>query len=237
MASTLTLNSLINWSQAFVGFPNLTVGTNNEPAATTANLLLQTILSPPFCWNWNRAATSLTTVAGTQDYVVSAANFGFIEKASYTDSNSKVSEITQIQGILGSGSEQGTPNYIAPQIDDNAGNITFRLLPVPDAVYTVNIIYQKRQPTLITTGANTLTPLPDHYGYIIEYGFLAMMYAYFGDPRWASFNQKFMAELLGVAEGLSESQRDVFQKAWLDMVSEQQSRGLKVGQGVQSRSA
>src|SRR5690348_2195682 len=81
MASTITLQSTLNWAQAFLGYAPLNIGTNNEPALSSANLILQTMLSPPFRWRWNRATTSFVTIAGTQDYVESLANVGFLEQA------------------------------------------------------------------------------------------------------------------------------------------------------------
>jgi len=61
------------------------------------------------------------------------------------------------------------------------------------------------------------------------------MMAFWNDPRWESANRKFVAELLGVAEGLTEEQRNIFQTGWLNMITEQQSRNLGVQQGTQAR--
>lgn len=306
MASTLTVANTINWSIANgLGRP-LTAFTASEPAITSANLILQTILAPPFNWNWNRTSVSFNTSANVQDYATSASTFGVIEKASYipgalvtsvtvnsnvatiTASNGflvgdlvtitglatsvlnvtnttitaatsttfsfsittgdvsptsdtglavsgKASEITNVINVLGAGNETGSPNSIAPQIDDNAGNITFRILPVPDQVYKVTVIFQKKIPALIAATSTTWAPIPDQYAYIYEWGFLALMSSYLQDPRWTSYNQKFVASLLGAAEGLSEDQRNVFQTAWLNTMTEQQVVGFKAQQGVQSR--
>jgi hypothetical protein len=275
------------------------------------NILIQTVLGPPFSWNWNRSAVPLTTVAGTQDYVTSAASFGFIEKADYkipaaTITNTSLTsgiatytatntfqagdlvtitgltnnptvlnitnqtvvaatsalftvkinnvnivsgadtgtavvgtttEISETTTILGTGSERGAPNKIAPQVDDNASNITFRILPVPDRVYTVNVIFQKRIPALVTTTAGTWAPIPDHYSYIYQWGFLALMLAYNQDGRWTQANQKFVAGLLGAAEGLTEEDKNIFQAAWLGSITEQQTTGMKAQQGVGARSS
>lgn len=312
MATTLTLQNSINFAQAFGGFKQLTIGTANEPAVTAANMILTTVLSPPFCWNWNRGSITFTTTPGVQDYAVDVPPFGFIEKASFvptslitntsltsnvatytaansfvtgdqvttinttngggifnlpnqviisanatsfttaitnidvspttdtgtaTDSSSKMAEIPGVQGMVGtaSASETGAPAFIAPQIDDNAGNITFRILPAPDQTFQINIIFQNRIPALMTTPASTWAPIPDHYSVIYQWGFLSVIAAYFDDPRWASFTQKFVSTILGMAEGLEEESKNIFQKTWLDMVSEQQSKSMKTGQGVQQR--
>jgi hypothetical protein len=309
MSTTITLAGSSNWAQAFVGFKSLAIGTSQEPVITSGNILLTTILAPPFSWNWNRSSTTITTVAGTQDYSQAVASFGWIEKASYqipsttitntaltagvatytatnnfaagdivtvtgttngsgifniskqliaTASGSQftvlinnpnvgsagdtgtaivgtTTEISETLNILGTGSEQGSPAMIAPQTDDNAGNISFRILPIPDRVYTVTVIFQKRIPALMTTTSSTWAPIPDHYSFIYQWGFLALMLAYNYDVRWTQASQKFVSGLLGVAEGLSEEQRNIFQNAWLNTITEQQATSLKTPQGVQSR--
>lgn len=234
MATTLTLGDTASFAQSFGGFKQLFIGNSLNPGITAGNMILTTLLSPPFVWNWNRAAASFVTVIGQQDYTVSIPTFGFIEKASYSD-GTKIAEITNMQGVLGIGTEPGLPAFIAPQIDDNAGNITFRLLPVPDQVYTISLIFQKRIPALMTSTASKWAPVPDHYSHLYQWGFLAVIAAYFEDPRWAQFSQKFVSSVLSMAEGLQEEQKNVFQKTWLDMVSEQQGRSQRTSQGIQNR--
>lgn len=306
MSNTLTLQSSVNWAQAYGGFRPLAIGVNNEPVISSGNLVLQTILAPPFCWNWNRGKVNFTTTAGTQDYVQAAATFGVIEKAAYSIPSATItntvaaggvatitatntfrtgdlvsivnstngtgafnvtnqpitsatstqftfnlnavagtaadtgtaivgttSEISEMRNILGTGNELGQPNRISPQIDDNSGNITFRLQPCPQRVYNVEVIYQKRIPALMNALTSTWAPIPDHYSYIYQPGFLALMMAYWNDPRWESFNRKFVGALLGAAEGLDEDQKNVFQAAWLSSVTEMQISGIKAQQGRQ----
>jgi len=309
VANLITLGNSIGWAQSFCGFRGLTIGTNNEPAVSSGNIILQTIIGPPFSWNWNRDKVTLTTVAGQQDYTTTALSFGFIEKASYKipsaaitntaltagiatytaannfqagdlvtitglSNNSAVynvvnqaiktatattftvlinnpnigsggdtgtatvgttTEITETVNILGTGTELAAPSKIAPQIDNNAGVITFRLLPIPDRVYTVEVIFQKRIPSLMNATSSTWAPIPDHYEYIYQWGFLALMLAYSGDARWSSYNQKFVGALLGAAEGLSEEQKNIFQSAWLNTITEQQTSMNKAQQGPSAR--
>ena len=83
MATTVTLGNSIGWAQSPLGFRPLTVGVNSEPAVTSANIILLTIISPPFSWGWNRAIVPFTTAPGQQDYTVPCSQFGFIEKAGY----------------------------------------------------------------------------------------------------------------------------------------------------------
>jgi len=310
VATTVTVAQSVGYAQTFGGYRPLTVGTNSDPAITAANIVLQTIIGPPFIFNWNRGSVTLNATAGAQDYATSAATFGFIEKASYkipaatitntvatggvatyTSTNTfrpgdlvsvvgttngggvfnitnqpvnsatgsqftvllnqtvgsavdtgtavvgTTTEISEVLSVIGTGSELGSPAKISAQIDDNAGNITFRLLPIPDRSYTVEVIFQKRVPALITTTAQTWAPIPDHYSYIYQWGFVALMMAYNNDSRWQAASQKFVSALLGVAEGLEESEKNIFQAAWLNTMTEQQSVNLKTSQGVQERQA
>lgn len=309
MSTTITISQSISYAQSQIGYRPLNIGTNGDPAITAANLVQQTIIGPPFVWNWNRAAASFLSTTGTQDYQQALANFGFLEKgsfavptatitntaltngvATYTASNYfqvgdvvKVvgttngsgvfnisqqpiasasstqftvnlnaanvgsaadtgtasvppqGEVSNVQNILAVGAELGVPAQIAPFLDDNAGNITFRLLPVPDRVYNVGLLYQKRTPKLITTINDLWSPIPDHYSYIYQRGFLALMMMYVSDARWQTENQKFVAGLLGAAEGLNEMDRNIFQNMWLQTLSEQQVITMKNQQGVQGR--
>lgn len=237
MASTYTLQSSINWAQANLvsrGAPLTSWGTN-EPAISSANIVKQTILGAPFKWRWNRASLILpNTVQATQDYVQQATDLGFLEKTSVKDSSNNVFEIeTKIS--LGTDSQQGRPHSIAPQLDDNAGNITFRFMPVPDGVYTPTIIYQKK-PTLFANLTDPWTPIPDEYAYIYNWGFLTMMQLYADDYRFQLSNQKFVAHLLAASEGLSEMEKNLFLGNWLTITDQQTTSQLRIQQGHQARS-
>jgi hypothetical protein len=59
--------------------------------------------------------------------------------------------------------------------------------------------------------------------------------AYNNDNRWVECAQKFVAGLLGAAEGLTEDQKNIFQHGWLNMITEQQARGMGVQQGIENR--
>lgn len=144
-------------------------------------------------------------------------------------------EFSQMNNVLGGGNESGQAYTIAPQIDNNSGTITFRLLPVPTIQAQVTVLFQQRQGALITNASNTWAPIPDHYSMVYQWGFLALMMAYWSDPRWTSASQKFVANLLGVAEGLKDEQKNIFQQAWLSSITEMQVTGQKSSQGVQAR--
>lgn len=233
MAATIQLSSTINWASGFIDYLVPTIGTASEPAITCANTVLQTILGPPFKWNWNRASLTFPTVAGTQDAVVSSTTFGFIESASATVSGTSFA-FKEVKQDLTVGTEQGRPQSIAAQIDNGAGSITFRVLPVPDAVYTVTVGFQQKIPALFTATSQTWTPIQDQYSYIYNYGFLALMMAYDDDPRFPMFNQKFIAHLLGTQQGLTETERNLFIDTW-NLISRQEAlMGIKTQQGRQA---
>jgi hypothetical protein len=69
-ASTITIAQTANWARRFVFLRNLQQGNFNEPAITSANTILQTIVGAPFAWRWNRAVIGFVTVPGQQDYTI-----------------------------------------------------------------------------------------------------------------------------------------------------------------------
>lgn len=79
MAATITLEQTIQWVQPYLNWANLAIGAANEPAISSANLVLQTIVGPPFVWPWNRTTSSFITTGGVQDYTMNIANYGFME--------------------------------------------------------------------------------------------------------------------------------------------------------------
>src|ERR1035437_9856421 len=117
MASTIQLQSTVNWASSFIDFKVPTIGANNEPAITSANVVMQTILGPPFRWNWNRNNVVFPTVVGTQDYAITVGidgaivTFGFIESASATIAGTTFA-IKEVKQDLTIGTEQGRPQSI-----------------------------------------------------------------------------------------------------------------------------
>lgn len=221
MASTITLANTVNWAAPHIRYAPLAISTNSyEPAVTIANVVKQTILNAPFTWRWNRGTATFNTVANTQDYSVAVSDFGFVETASVLANQSPPAptyEVIQYRNILGQGgTDTSRPTSIAAQLDDNAGNITFRLLPVPDAVYTVNITYQKKATLFPFTGTtSTWAPIPDEYQFVYQQGFLAMTFLYWDDPRWQVEVPRFLSSLVGISEGLDDTQKNIFLQNWI----------------------
>ncbi len=65
-----------------MNFAQLNIGTQNEPALTNGNTVLQTITGAPFIWPWNRNKASFLASVGVQDYVQTITDFGYMEAAS-----------------------------------------------------------------------------------------------------------------------------------------------------------
>lgn len=230
-AATVTATSLTSNVATYTAANNFVKGQTVTVIGAT-NSPVFNIVNQPIT-----AATSTNfTVAITNGNIGSGVEANAVATlVKNSDGSSALAEISQNLTLLGSGAELGSPANIAAQIDDNAGNITFRLLPVPNQTYQINVIFQKRIPALMGALNSTWAPIPDHFSYIYQMGFSSLMMAYWSDPRWNDMSRKFVAGLLGVAEGLTEEERNIFQQAWLNSVAEQQTSGLRVNQGAQAR--
>ena len=299
MAATLSLANTVAWSKSFIANLDPSVVTGNEPAVTSANLVKQTILGPPFIWRWNRVNTGFVAASGIQDYVLgnwlastpfplnalivdtngnsqqvttsgstgasqptwngstsgtttdngvtwtnlgpipgaaSSYSFNFIETASVQDTTLSPAKWFEINTnlCLGLDSSQARPREIAAQKDDNAGNITFRLMPVPDKTYPISLTLQQKS-TLFQSVSDKWAPIPDEYSYIFNWGFLALMFMYNDDPRWAVANQKFVGALLGAQQGLTETERNIFLNNWEAVTGQQAQNAIRMQQGNQAR--
>jgi hypothetical protein len=198
------------------------LGSGNEPAITNANVVLQTILGPPFCWRWNRAEVTQAVIANTRDVTKTISDFGFLERASYTMSaDSSSAEINLIKSI-GTGGEVGPPAQAATQSDNGSGSLTFRVNPAPDAAWTLTLLYQKKA-SLFTALSGTWSPIPDEFSYIYQQGFLGFTLLYIDDPRFVVPLNRFFISLVGAAEGLSETERSMFLAHWQRTIGQMSS--------------
>jgi hypothetical protein len=159
------INQSINWALPYVQGSSLNAWTAGEPAVTIASMIRNSLMSPPLTWAWNRKEdSSVSTVAGTQDYTVNLTDFGFLEKVSLSDGVGNTYEMkdvynnlplsmttTVVSGPLGGRSR---PTACAVLQSTPGTSIKIRMMPVPDAVYTINLTYQMA-PVLFT--ANTVT--------------------------------------------------------------------------------
>ena len=297
MASTKTILSSVEWSKRFCFNRQLSIGGPKEPAITSANTVLQTILGRPFRWPENRVVTGFLTTVGQQDYLLlylwpanqilaagsfvidSASNiqkvtaggttggtipsfngtlngtttdntvtwtnvgaipnassaylYGWLENASVQDPVSLKWVQISNKVDLALDAAQSRPQNISAELIGSLG-VTFRLMPVPDKAYPVAITMQQGAP-LITSLNQTWAPLPDYLGYIYQLGFLAWMYEFADDSRWAPTRQRFIAALLGAAEGLSATEIDIFLANFNAITLDPIGRQMTLQQGIQHR--
>lgn len=234
MPSTLTMQSAINWTLPYVHYQPLLIA-YFEPALTNANLVKQTVLGAPFIWPWNRAESNpIACTTGVQSYMSVLPDFGFIEKAWIkTFDDDKLMEL-EVQTSLSGDVTQERPQFIAAQKDDGQGNITFRLIPAPDQPYILTVQYQKKA-TPIYSPASLWDPIPDELSYIFFNGFLAMSLPVTGDGRFPTFNDRFIAHLLGAQDGLDQMQKNIFLAKWLDVMKQTGRAQTQSQQGTASR--
>jgi hypothetical protein len=136
---------------------------------------------------------------------------------------------------LGLDSTQARPKWISAQVDDGLGDITFRLMPVPDVAYPVAITLQQKPP-LFTSVNQTWAPIPDEYSHIYNWGFLSMMWMYADDSRFMFASQKFISHLLAASQGLSQTEINVFLNNWNQITGAPIDKGMTLQTGHQARS-
>jgi len=305
--SVITLLNTMEWAKRLNFGRRSAIGNFLEPAITSANLILQTILGPPFGWYWNRVVTGFIAVAGQQDYYVvnwtastvyaigtmcvdsngncqqvtvggtsgstipsfngtagqttsdnnvtwknmgsilgtsstqpikisSTYNLGFVEHASVLDITFTPNKWFQISNMmdLSRDSSQGIPRFVSVQADDGNGNVTFRLMPVPDKAYPITVTLQQKPPVFSSVW-QTWTPIPDEYQRIYTWGFLALMWAFADDPRFQIANQKFVAQLLSTSEGLDETKKNIFLQGWQAITGQPVENSMTMQQGQRAR--
>lgn len=210
--------------------------------ALNGKLLIPTTVSPtsfsaPVNLPDGSDTTGTFTSLSTQDYTIAAPSFSHIEHASVMDLNAdgtpnKWFELT-VNNNLSLESSQNRPEFLAPHVEDSAGNVTWRVGSAPDKAYPVSIHVQLAAPQ-ITSMNQTWGPLPDFMQYVYDRGFLAFMYEFSDDPRAAGEMAHFKAALLGRQEGLSEEQKNIFLNNFQSL---QDGYMLKMQQGIQARAA
>jgi hypothetical protein len=235
-----TVQDSINWAETFIEYQPMSAGTGGNPAVTTANVIQSTICNPPLCWAWNRAeSTALSTIAGTQDYLVNLIDFGYLEKVSLkTADGTYVYEVPSIlnTNTLGVSIDQAQPQSVSVKYVIYGTSVALRFLAVPDQVYSVTLTYQKLVvPLTALTGAGGTWIIPDSYLDIYNNLFLGEALQGAGDAG-AQYRQRGMAALLSKAEGLSELQKNAFLVQYLSRTSQEMSSQLRTQTGNQARS-
>lgn len=91
-SNTRTIQNTIDWAKFFVGNrPSVLGGANGlEPALTSANMVIQTFLQPPFKWRWNRNSVTFQSIDPVGWVAVKAVVTGYRIK----DSNGNMQTVT-----------------------------------------------------------------------------------------------------------------------------------------------
>ena len=243
--STVTISDTIEFCKRLSFNRNPVIGNSLQPALGAANMVKQIILGPPFSWWWNNEEVTFTcnpsapTVVGTltatttQDYTTVTSEFSHIEHASIFDINQTPAKWIELEvkNNLALDSNPDRPRFINPHVEDAAGNMTWRVMPAPDKNYPIAIHIQKAA-SLVTSINQTWAPIPAFMHYVYNWRFMALIWAFSDDPRFAIANQKFVAGLLARAEGISEEERNAFLNAWYNLTGQDQAKSQ---QGTQLR--
>jgi hypothetical protein len=211
---TLSIQASMTFVQSLIDNQRLNVN-NMEPGVTMANNVLGTMMGAPFVWRQNRTNFSFPiTTAGGTDYTQSVPNMGFIETQWLQDSTGSILELKGATA-LAKVSYQRTPNQIAAQYDDNEGNITFRVNSIPDASYTAYLDLQNAAP-LITSPADTFSPLSDYFGYLFNKGMLSEGALLVNDSRFSIWRSEWIAQCLATQDGLDAQAKDMFYNQFMN---------------------
>jgi len=182
--------------------------------------------------------TVIASSATVMAFAYSHANVGSVNEvgaaATMSVSGSGTSKELEIALLLAEDTKRNLPAHISAQLDNGAGLITFRLLPVPEQSYTLKLTWQVQSPTFSAT-SGTWDPIPDYMFSIYSQGVLAKAYEYLGDERWPFTMNLFLRQLLSFHGGLSESQQDIFINNRLLSQSNSQDAAMRVQQRVGSR--
>jgi hypothetical protein len=211
MSVTLNLRNTMSFVAAYLKNQPQEIN-NMEPAVMVGNMVLATILGPPFRWRQNRAEISFGISGANTDYVQAVPGFGILELAWLVDDEGNQYPLEGALALGVNGSSE-RPKEFAPQFDDNAGNITFRFSSLPDQAYTFYMDFQKAAP-LLTSPASNWGPVPDYFNHIYNYGYLAAISRLVNDAAFPIYEKWFVGRLLSAQSGLSEQERNIFLANW-----------------------
>lgn len=234
-----SLQDTINYITPFCRYQAANVGVSNMPMIGIGNIVRNIILAAPFTWRFNRNSVNITgpVVAGTQDYAQAIADFGFLEKVIAND-GTKSYQMSDVKNneALASSTTPGRPQVIGVQNDDGAGNFVFRLSAVPDAAYTVNMVYQKA-PVQFAATSDKWAPIPDSFSDVYNNLSLGYYMDSCQDPRAPQYIARGIAGLLARASGLSQMDKAIFAASYMNFNTEQMLAVLKTQQGQQAQGA
>ena len=211
------LSQTIAWAQSVLAtYIPLTAQTGSEPAITISNMVVNFVLNPPFTWPTNRKEdTSLTTVVGQSDYVLSITDFGFLEKLSLIDGAGKYWDIARVkntEALNKSIDQSKRPDAVSVNLLNPGTSVTLRF-PSMDAIYTACVTTYQKAPVLFSATSQdwfTQCNLPQSQMHIYNNLFLGEAFQVNGDEQSAAiYRRRGMAALLATAEGLTEMQKSM----------------------------
>lgn len=234
-----TLQDTINFITPFCRYQAANIGVSNQPIVGIASIVRNIMQAAPFQWRFNRATNStLVTIANQQDYDLTITNFGFLEKATLLASDGKMWEIKDVKNNepLGLSTTTARPTALAVENDDGANKLTFRFSAVPDAIYTVNLIYQKT-PVVFTATTDPWSPLPDSFADVYNNLCLGYYMDSCQDSRAPQYIARGIAGLLARSAGLSQMDKALFAQSYMNFSADQLLSQLKTQQGQQAQGA
>lgn len=216
MATTFTVQDAITFTRAYIKQQSLYVN-NMQPALGAAQIVLNILLGPPFIWRTNRANASFAiSQGGGTDYQQAIQNFGWIENTWLVDGSGKFYQVGGKLALAKTGTQK-QPTEVAPQYDDNQGNITFRINSVPDKAYTLYIDFQQKAP-LVTGPTQPLGTISDENADLFFEGMLTWASLLVNDARFPIFEKQFISHLLSRQDGLDEQSKAIFMGEWMQVV-------------------
>lgn len=234
-----TLQDTINLITPFCRYQAANIGVSNQPIVGIASIVNNIILSAPFSWEFNRATdSSITTTIGQQDYTATLPTFGYLEKATVQNAAGQIWEIDDIRNNepLGVSNIQARPTTIAVQSDNGSGVYTFRFGGVPNAAYTVNLIYQQ-DPVKFTSTTQPWAPIPDSFADVYSNLCLGYYMDSCQDGRADKYIARGIAGLLARAQGLEQIDKALFAQSYMQFGSAEILANLKTQQGQQAQGA
>lgn len=116
-------------------------------------------------WSFLQEERTFNTVAATESYSLASGCSKIIDITDET-SDTYLPEysmrVFDKQNPSVGSSETGKPQYFMPTGTDGSGNITIRLFPIPDAVYTINYNYYKNAGDLSNAADLSIIPVKYH---------------------------------------------------------------------------
>jgi hypothetical protein len=150
-------------------------------------------------------------------------------------------EVNQIKDVyntrsLSKSSDGQRPSAISVQYNDGAGNITFRLMGVPNA--TLNVVLDFQQAAVpFTTMSSTWAPIPDTYAYIYDRLFLGECLEPVDAQRAQAEKQRGVLALVSIQNGMALQDKAIFVAQYLNIDAQTAANMLDTQQGSQAKGA